>query len=88
MAAKSYKYEHNGKTYEFPSFKEIPMGPLRKSRKATDDGDKAFIIIEELFGEGSEELNLLDSLTSSEFAAFLKGWTQGAPSGESSSSES
>jgi hypothetical protein len=88
MTAKVYKFEHAGKKYEVPAFTSLPMGAVRASRKATDDADKAFIIIEYVLGEDSNELKALDSMTASEFSEWLTGWTQGAPLGESVSSES
>jgi hypothetical protein len=78
-----YTFEHNKKTYEIPFFTELPMGAIRKARKATDDIDKAFIIIEELLGENAPALEALDTMKSAEFQKFLEGWTQGAPMGES-----
>jgi hypothetical protein len=88
MTAKNYKFEHKGKTYSIPNFNELPMGALRKARKANDEADQAFTIIEVVMGEDSAELAALDSMTAKEFQAFLEGWTQGAPLGESSSSAS
>ena len=88
MTAKVYNFEHAGKKYSVPSFTSLPMGAVRASRKATDDADKAFIIIEYVLGEESNELKALDSMTASEFSEWLTGWTQGAPLGESVSSES
>ena len=86
MTAKNYEFEHKGKKIIIPSFDSLPMGVLRKSRKADSDMDKAFIIIEELIGEDSEEIKMLDTMTPKEFQVFLEGWTQGAPVGESSGS--
>ena len=62
------------------------MGVIRKSRKGTDDLDKAFIIIEEILGENSPELKALDQMTPAEFQEFLEGWTEGASLGESKGS--
>jgi hypothetical protein len=82
MAAKVYKFEHNKSTYEIPLFSELPMGAVRKARKATDDIDKAFIIIEEALGDDAPALQALDSMKAAEFQKFLEGGTQGAPLGE------
>lgn len=84
----TYTFTHRNKTYTIPSFASLPMGALRKARKSSDDVDKAFIIIEEIAGEGSPELAALDTMTAAEFDVFLEGWTQGAPLPESSGSES
>ena len=86
MAAKVYKFTHKNKTYSVPTFDQLPMGVIRKSRKGVDEMDKAFIVIEEIMGEGSPELAALDSMNPTEFEEFLSGWTQGAALGESSGS--
>lgn len=83
MTAKAYKFEYKGKSLTFPSFADLPMGVLRKARKADSDLDKAFIIIEELIGEDSAEMAAVDKMTGNEFKEFVEGWTQGAPLGES-----
>jgi hypothetical protein len=85
-AKESYEFEHKGKKYSVPTFTNLPIGALRAARKATDDADKAFIIIEYLLGEDSPEIKAIDSMKSSEFATWLEGWTQGSPVGESVSS--
>jgi hypothetical protein len=87
MTAKAtYDFEHKGKKYSVPTFANLPVGAVRAARKATDDADKAFIIIEYLLGEDSPEIKAIDTMTSKEFATWLEGWTQGAPLGESVSS--
>jgi hypothetical protein len=83
MTVKLYKFEHKKTTYEIPLFSELPMGAIRKARKATEDIDKAFIIIEEVLGEDAPALAALDSMKADDFKKFLEGWTQGAPMGES-----
>ena len=84
---KTYTFTHEGKELSIPAFGNLPMGALRNARKATDDGDKAFIILEYLLGEESEELKAIDSMDAAEFSTWIDGWTKGAPLGESSSSE-
>jgi hypothetical protein len=78
-----FEFEQNGKTYRIPSFKDLPTGALRRARSATDDLDKAFLIVEGVLGEDSPELKAIDRMTISEFGEFVKAWTQGAPVGES-----
>ena len=85
-AIEKYEFDHNGKKYSIPSFASLPMGAVRAARKATDDADKAFVIIEYVLGENSPEIKALDTMTSKEFSEWLTGWTQGAPLGESVSS--
>lgn len=86
--SKTHEFEHAGKKYTIPAFSSLPMGAIRKSRKAENEMDGVFRILESCLAEDSEELAALDTMDSDEFEAFLKGWTQGAPVGESSSSES
>jgi hypothetical protein len=81
MAA--YTFKHRNKNYTIPNFADLSMGVIRKSRKGSDDLDRAFIIIEELLGEDSPEIKALDEMTPTEFQKFLEGWTQGASLGES-----
>ena len=88
MTAKVYTFEHAGKTYKIPAFSALPMGAIRKARKAKDEADQAFTIIEFVTGEDSPELAAIDSMNPEEFQVWMTGWTQGANLGESSSSES
>lgn len=88
MALEQYHFTINGEEYAVPHFNNIPVGVIRKSRKAKDEMDQVFTILELTLGEDSEVLEAVDSLDGNEFQAWLKGWTQGAPVGESSSSES
>lgn len=85
---KTFEFEHKGKTFTIPAFSALPMGAIRKARKAKDEGDQVFTIIEIMLGEDSPELAALDAMDGDEFQVFIAGWTQGAPLGESSSSES
>lgn len=77
-----FEFEHGGKTFHIPKFQDLPTGVLRRTRKAADDLDKAFLIIENVMGENSPELNAIDNMSISEFGEFVKAWTQGAPMGE------
>lgn len=83
-----YKFEHNGKKFSIPAFTSVPVGAIRKARKEKDEVGQAFAIMEAMLGEDSPELLAVDTMTTAEFATWLEGWTQGAPLGESSSSES
>lgn len=78
-----YKFEFNNKNHSIPLFQDLSMGVLRKARKAENDLDKTFIIIEELLGEDSDAIKALDKMNPTQFQQFLEGWTQGAPLGES-----
>ena len=83
-----YTFNHDGTSHSIPSFSDLPIGVIRKSRKADDEADKVFIILETLLGEDSEALAAVDSMNASQFNTWLEGWTQGASVGESSGSES
>jgi hypothetical protein len=75
MSAKdSYKFEHNGNTYEVPPFSSAPAGVLRRARKAADEMDKAFTILEGIIGEDSPAFAAIDSMSLDEFGAWLQGW--------------
>lgn len=82
----SYNFELNGKEYELPSFNNLPLGVIRKSRKFDNELDSAFSIIETVAGEQGDLLDVLDTLPMSEFNTFLEGWTKGVKLGESSQS--
>jgi hypothetical protein len=88
MAKNSFTFSIDGADYSIPKFSDLPMGVLRRSRHATDEMDKVFIIIEEVMGTDSPEIHAIDSMNAVEFAEFLSEWTGGVPVGESSSSES
>lgn len=79
----TFTFEQNGEAFTIPHFKALPMGAIRKARKAGNDTDATFILLEEALGEGSTPLNAIDRMGADEFAEFLKGWTGGAPLGES-----
>lgn len=87
MAA-TFAFTHAGTEYNIPAFNALPVGVVRKARKGKDDADIAFLILENIMGEDSPELAAIDSMSQEEFQTFLEGWTQGAPVGESASSES
>jgi hypothetical protein len=87
MSAEKFSFKGpDGKTYKIPHFKNLPTGALRKARKASDDLDRAFLIIENVMGEDSPELKAIDNMTVEQFGEFVKSWTQGAPAGELSGS--
>lgn len=76
----SYTYKHNNKTITLPTFRDIPVGLVRKIRKESET-DQAWLILEELLDE--KQLAIVDSMTIPEFTEFMNGWTQGANLGES-----
>lgn len=87
MTAKTFDFTHAGKKYSIPAFNALPIGVIRKARRAKDDMDQAFTIIETVCGDDSPALAAIDSMDMAEFEAFISGWTQGASVGESVSSE-
>lgn len=70
-----------------PHFSKVPGGALRKARKCTDELDQFYMLLEITLGDPSPELDLVDTLTLIEQGRVFSQWTQGAPVGESSSSE-
>lgn len=76
----SYKIEHKGKTVTLPDFKEIPVGVVRKARKLGPE-DQMWFILEEVLDD--KQIDLLDTMSISDFTKAMNGWTQGAPLGES-----
>ena len=80
--SKTFTFTHDGKTFTIPSFTSLPIGVVRKSRKGKDDADTTFLILENVLAADSDELAAIDSMDSTEFNAFLEGWTQGAGVGE------
>jgi hypothetical protein len=81
MSAK-FVFEYDGKKLTVPSFKALPTGALRASRKAENDLDKAFIILEHTLGIDSKELAAVDAMPLNTFGDFVAAWTDGAPVGE------
>lgn len=86
MTADKFSFTHNGETYYLPHLKDVKAGVIRKARKATDDVDRFFIIIEEVCGEDSPELAAIDDMDGTELRETLGDWAKGATLGESSGS--
>lgn len=86
MSAEKFHFEHKGKTFTIPKFENIPTGVIRKSRKADNDTDAAFIILELTLGEDSKELAAIDEMTISQAGEVIGAWTKGVSLGESSGS--
>ena len=86
--SKTFTFDFAGESYTIPSFNALPMGAIRRARKCADEVDQAFTILELVVGEDSPALDALDRMDGDEFNEWFTAWTQGAPLGESSSSES
>ena len=72
----------DGNDYTLP--KKISAGAFRKVRKAANEMDMFFDLIEEI--ASPEAQNALDAMDLSEFASVLKDWMQGATAPNSPSS--
>ena len=83
-----YKFEINGTDYEIPAFADMPLGALRKARKAQDELDATFELLEGALGADSPVMAALDTLTIEQFKTWFEGWAGGSTVGESSGSES
>ena len=79
-ALMSYEIEHNKNKITLPSFSNLPVGVIRKARKLEADEQMWFMLESVLDEKG---LSVIDSMSLSEFTEAMKGWTQGAPVGES-----
>ncbi len=75
----AYSIENNGKTVELPEFGQLPVGILRKARKA-EESEQTWFILEELLSD--KDLKVIDSLPTSEFVKHMKAWTEGVSLGE------
>jgi hypothetical protein len=64
---------------ELPELSSIRAGVLRKARRATDEMDQFFTIVEDVLGEDSLALNILDQLPLSELAEVFQQWTGATP---------
>lgn len=78
----THTFTYKGTEYTVPAFASLPIGVLRKARKAKDEMDMTFTILEMTIGEDSPEIAVIDTMSTTEFETFLSGWTQGAPVGE------
>lgn len=85
-AAKTFTFEHDGQSFTIPHFKSLPIGAIRKARKAGNDTDATFLLLENVLKEDSAELAAIDSMDGEQFGKFLEGWIGKAPLGESSDS--
>lgn len=84
--SKTYTFTQNGETHTIPTLAAMPVGAIRKARKAKDETDQVFTILESTIGEDSPALAAIDTMDGAQFEAFMTGWTQGAPLGEPSDS--
>jgi hypothetical protein len=82
-AAKTFTFSHNGEDFTIPAIADLPVGVMRKARKAADQGDAVFMMLEAVLDEGSPALAALDDMKADEFSLFLEGWSGKAPLGES-----
>jgi len=76
----SYEIEHNKTKITLPSFTTLPVGLVRKARNLSPD-DQMWQMLESILDE--KTLDVIDTMSLSEFTEAMEGWTQGAPVGES-----
>ena len=76
----SYVIEHNKKKITLPAFTELPVGVIRKARKMDAD-EQIWFVLEAVLTE--KDIAVLDSMSVTEFAEAISGWTGGTPVGES-----
>jgi len=76
----------DGRTIKLPSFDQIPFGVIRKLRKADNDGEAFFGLIEQVADEAT--LDVLDSLPLAATGDIFSAWqaAAGVTAGESSAS--
>jgi hypothetical protein len=76
----------DGRTVKLPSFDQIPFGVVRKLRKADNDGEAFFGLIEAVADE--EALAVLDTLPLAATGDVFTAWQNaaGVTAGESSAS--
>lgn len=86
MSTEKFHFEHKGKEFSIPKFENIPSGVVRRSRKAQNDVDAAFLVLELTLGEDSKEMKALDEKSLTEIGEIIKAWTNGVTMGESSDS--
>jgi len=84
--SKTFTFTQNGESFTIPTLAAMPVGAIRKARKAKDDTDQVFTILESTIGEDSPALAAIDTMNGEEFEAFMTGWSKGAPMGEPSDS--
>jgi hypothetical protein len=90
MATEKFHYKIGTTKITLPSLAKLPMGVARKTRKLSEENaaEALFIMFEELFDEGSPELDAFDTLNPEELAALMTAWTDysGVSLGESRAS--
>jgi hypothetical protein len=76
----------DGRTVKLPSFDQIPFGVIRKLRKADNDGEAFFGLIEQV--ADADALEVLDSLPLAATGEVFSAWQShaGVTAGESSAS--
>lgn len=76
----SYTITHNKKKITLPAFTDLPVGVIRKARKMEAD-EQIWFVLEAILSE--KDIATLDSMSVTEFATAIGGWTGGTPVGES-----
>lgn len=76
----SYTITHKNKKITLPAFTDLPVGVIRKARKLEAD-EQIWFVLETVLTE--KDIATLDSMSVTEFANAIGGWTGGTPVGES-----
>jgi len=76
----SYEITHKNKKIKLPNFTDLPVGVIRKARKLDAD-EQIWTVLEAVLTD--KDMAVLDSMTVTEFAEAISGWTGGTPVGES-----
>jgi len=76
----SYTVTHKSKKITLPDFTDLPVGVIRKARKMDAD-EQIWFVLESVLTE--KDIATLDSMSVTEFAKAISGWTGGTPVGES-----
>lgn len=77
-----HKFEIDGKQYEIPKFADLPLGALRKARKADNELDATFELLEHITKDRPEILEAIDTMSVEQFGAWFEAWAGGASLGE------
>lgn len=87
MTLEKFHYRIGDTEITLPPISNLPLGIIRKTRKA-DDAERLFVIFEHFFAEGSPELDAIDSLDAEGVASLMAAWQEhgGISVGESSAS--
>lgn len=85
---KTITIETSAGPIELPHPVHMPAGIIRKVRKLDDQVEQFYFLVEQMLGEDSAEIAILDNLPMWEMGEVFQKWSEGAQLGESSRSSS